>query len=142
MDAIKQELSRVRQQKRDAQEALVRLAQERGFFTEEEETDEDSDFGLSDRRIRMTGAIQRQEAIHWGNHWLRIKEWDLLGDGTPRPASLEKTHQKFMSLDEGLKESAKEWGDELFSKKHPGFAKDDRLPKFPAALILACWSNE
>lgn len=158
VDGIKKELSRVREQKRSAHAALVKVAHDRGFFNPEwgqnseawlsdldfdgADSWEEADRVVDDPAALATAPI-RQEAVAWSRWWVKFKEWDLLGQpGTPYPAQLQKLYAKFLALDPDIRGQAKEWGDREFYRKHPGFSHESSLPRFPDELILACWAAE
>jgi len=157
--AIKKELSRVRQQKRDAHAALAQIAHDNGFFNPgwgkgDEWLDASEDvFGSLDENgypsyysIQVEDTLEqrrRSEAVVWAQWWIKFKEWDLLGQpGTPYPSQLQGMYEKFLALDSEIQEFAKKIGDASFARKHPGLTAEQRLPRFPDALILACWANE
>jgi hypothetical protein len=92
---------------------------------------------------RAKSFIKKGTIITWANWWVKLKEWDLLGQpGTPYPARIQNLHAQFTELDTEIKEAAQALGDQRFSEKHPGLGRENRFPHFPDELILACWEDE
>ncbi len=152
--AIKRELGRVRQQKGQYADALVEIAHSHGFFNPDCGKSEDNlswldeDLGLDEESNRtilsseLPNAMARQEAAAWACHWLKFQEWELIGsEGTPFPAKLQKLYDKFAASTPATQDLAAEIGRQLLESKHPGMSAKNP-PRFPDALVLACWAAE